>query len=41
MDLSKPVRIDIMAKWVLRKVLSAIPFKVEENREWEVAGNII
>jgi hypothetical protein len=41
MDLSKPVKIDIMAKQVLGKVLSAIPFKVKENREWEVANNVI
>ena len=29
-----------MAKRVLGKVLSAMPFKVEENREREVAGDV-
>ena len=29
-----------MAKQVLGKVLSAIPFKAEENREREVASNV-
>lgn len=38
--LSESVSIDIMAKRVLGKVLSAMPFKVEENREREVAGDV-
>jgi hypothetical protein len=34
------VSIDIIAKRVLGKVLSVIPFKVKENREREVASNV-